>query len=91
MNRVQQATALSVLTIVTEAIAANITNEALERLADVALDVAYRGNDRYAVGTAIEAAKRLAEAGVTKAISATLNKLSWDRWPSSPEIRPMER
>ena len=91
MNRVQQATALSVLTIVTEAIAANITNEALERLADVALDVAYRGNDRYAVGTAIEAAKRLAEAGVTKAISATLNKLSWDRWTSSPEIRPMER
>ena len=91
MNRVQQASALCVLTIVTAAIEAKIIDQPLERLADVAIEIAYRGNDRYAVGTAIETAKRLAEAGVNKAISATLSILSLDRWTPSPEVPSVER
>ena len=91
MNRVQQATALSILTIATEAIEANFTDQPLERLADIAVEMAYRGNDRYAAGTAIETAKRLAEAGVNTAISAILSKLSLDRWTPSPEVRSVIR
>ena len=91
MNRVQQASALCVLTIVTAAIEAKIIDQPLERLADVTIEIAYLGNDRYAVGTAIETAKRLAEAGVNKAISATLSILSLDRWTPSPEVPSVER
>ena len=80
MSRLQQSSALALLMITTESIAGRVNAVALNRLSDIASNMAASKLDRYAQSTAIECCRRLSRLGIESSINVLIQHTEHSRW-----------
>ena len=80
MSRLQQSSALALLMITTESIAGRVNAVALNRLSDIASNMAASKLDRYAQSTAIECCRRLSRLGIESSINILIRHTEHSRW-----------
>ena len=91
MNRVRQAAALLILTIVTEALDLDDRPAALTGLAETIAARLANETDRYAAGTLTEIVNRLALAGDRCALTIVVAEFSRTRWTPTPRRTEAQR